>query len=139
MRWGCSRWEGRPMPTKGVRREDTPLPKHIRPLPPDVPHEVWASWPRTGDAHVIWRVRMRQIDAYCRSGKLVQWVCPDTTIRLSTEEITALLGPPGEPKPDPEPVRTAQHVLPEVSQEDPLWGIFQETVKMLADSRAQTN
>ncbi len=125
------------MPSKGERRADTPLPKHIAPLPPDVPEDVWRAWPRKGDAHVIWRVRMRQIDAYCRSGKLKQWVCPDQTVRLSSEEITELFGPPGEPKEAP-PVRTPQNVLPEISQEDPLWGIFQETVKMLADARKQT-
>ena len=64
------------------------LPEHI------AEGETWKQLPRSLDAHLVWGVRRRQIEAFTRNGKLTVYICPDETKRLDPDALREQFGPP---------------------------------------------
>lgn len=81
------------LPPKGVATMTTAtavdLPEHVADA------GEWKDWPRKLDAHVQWGVRMRQVEAYTRNGRLKVWACPDGTKRIEPDSLRELFGEPG--------------------------------------------
>ncbi len=67
--------------------------------PVDLPDHVdleWKAWPRKLEAHVRWGLRQRQIEAYCRNGRIKVYRCPDDSLRIDPEVLTEMFGPPDQ-------------------------------------------
>lgn len=65
------------------------LPEHLQ------DSGEWKDWPRKLDAHVQWGVRLRQVDAYIRNGRIKVYVCPDGSRRIEPDAMRELFGEPG--------------------------------------------
>lgn len=69
--------------------------------PIDLPQHVadgveWKAWPRKLEAHVRWGLRQRQVDAYCRNGRLRVYRCPDESLRIDPEALREMFGEPDQ-------------------------------------------
>lgn len=56
----------------------------------------WKAWPRKIEAHVRWGLRQRQIEAFCRNGRLKVYRCPDESLRLDPEVLREMFGEPDQ-------------------------------------------
>lgn len=122
-------------PDREDRRSDTPLPKGLKALPPDVTKEVWRLWPRKVEAHLIWGVRMQQITQACTRGKIPVYMCPDQSIRLPTDALRQFFGPPKTE--DAADEQAAAGKVQSIDVDDPIVGMFREVVGMLRDLRQE--
>lgn len=124
------------------------LPKHIVPLPEDVPEKVWKLWPRQVEAHLLWpQARERQITAKVKAGQLPCYYCPDGSCRINREHMVALWGEPDAPHVNPlsaegraqrgddgqRPPRRVSDA--ELEIDDPIVGMFREAREMLRASQ----
>lgn len=56
----------------------------------------WKGWPRKLEAHVRWGLRQRQVEAWCRNGRLKVYRCPDESLRLDPEVLREMFGEPDQ-------------------------------------------
>lgn len=107
-------------------------------LPSNIRADVWQSWPRKSDAHVLWAVRARQIDALIGRKKIRMFLCPDVTLRIPTEDLVAHFGaqPSGELA-DVAAAKVPKQIDP-IELDDPVALMFRESVAMLRASAQQT-
>lgn len=124
------------------------------PLPDDIPAGVWNKWPRKGEAHLLYGVRKRVVTNRIVSGVLRCWACPDSSVRIPTEQLEAALG---EKKPDAAPDAAAAPPIAksdrtrverarlkelmsdaELELDDPIVGMFRECRLMLKEERSHT-
>lgn len=131
----------------GTKPAQTKLPKHIVPLPEDVPEKTWKLWPRQVEAHLLWpQARERQITAKVKAGALPCYYCPDGSCRINREHMVALWGEPDAPAVNPlsaagreargddgqrQPRRITDSDL---DLDDPIVGMFREAREMLRAS-----
>lgn len=107
------------------------LPQHVAEA------DEWQRWPRKVDAHLPYAVRARQVQSFCRSGRLKVYQCPDGSLRLDPEALRAEFGEPGElagrerDLPKAERERRRRSVEREPDTADPLGFMFHETVSLL--------
>lgn len=108
-----------------------PLAKHVQALGSEIKPEVWQSWPRKADAHLIWKLRPRQLDGYVARKRLRLFLCPDQTIRIPKEDMLAVFG---EAPPEVAAVTAAKAPAQlDVGLEDiddPIAMMFREAVNM---------
>lgn len=107
------------------------IPKTVKPLPDSVKAEAWQKWPRKTDAHLLWKLRPRQIDAQVARKRIELFLCPDQTIRIPLEQMQTCFGPqPAEVA----MVERAQAPTPIAMQlediDDPIALMFRESVNM---------
>lgn len=124
------------------------LPRHIVPLPEDVPESAWKLWPRQVEAHLLWpQARERQITNKVKAGALPCYYCPDGSCRINREHMIALWGEPDASTPKPNPLSAAGREergddgsrRPRVHHsdlelDDPVVGMFRECREMLKSS-----
>lgn len=128
-------------PSTGGRRPDTKLPKGLEALPDDVPKEEWLLWPRKGEAHLIWGLSERRVTGMCTTQRLCQYMCPDQSIRLDPQEMTALFGAPGEEREKTrlgnagKPGKVNAASSPDIDVDDPLPAVLGQVLGMLKDAR----
>lgn len=107
------------------------IPKSVKPLPDSVKEDAWKKWPRKTDAHLLWKLRPRQIDAQVARKRIELFLCPDQTIRIPLEQMLTCFGPqPAEIA----MVERAQAPAPIAMQlediDDPIALMFRESVNM---------
>jgi hypothetical protein len=114
------------------------LPQHVAEA------DEWQRWPRKVDAHLPYAVRARQVQSFCRSGRLKVYQCPDGSLRLDPDQLRAEFGEPGE-------LTGRERDLPKAEREqrrrrpgerepdtiDPLAFMFRETVGLLRDTHRE--
>jgi hypothetical protein len=119
------------------------------PAPRELPEHVqdsgeWKAWPRKVDAHLSYGVRERQITAYVRSGKLVAWACPDSTVRLDPDKLGELFGQPGEFKGRDRDLSSAERQRRRAAPSspdllaDPVAAMLHEAVAMMRASHGES-
>lgn len=101
-------------------------------LPANIKAEVWQTWPRKVEAHLIWKVRARQVDTAVGRKKLACYLCPDKTVRIPTEQLVKLFGE----APEVGNVDTARAPaeINAIDIDDPVVMMFREAVTMLRQS-----
>lgn len=104
-------------------------------VPQHVAEELWKTWPRKGEAHLLYGARERQVTAACRTGRLTVYLCPDDTKRLDPEQLAEAYGPPGvfsgrdrAPATVSERERRARERANDLDVDDPLPGFLKELV-----------
>lgn len=113
------------------------LPQHV------AESDEWQRWPRKVDAHLSFAVRSRQVQAFCRSGRLKVYSCPDGSVRLDPDALKSEFGEPGEltgrdrDLPKAERDRRRRHGSDLVDVADPVAFMFRETVTMLRETHGE--
>lgn len=116
--------------SEGGRVNVVELPQHVADA------GDWKAWPRKSESHVKWSVRERQVSAYVRNGKLKAYRCPDGSVRIEPEALTALFGPPGAlPARDRDlpPAERRRRLSEAADVDDPVASMFRAVVGMMHD------
>ena len=101
----------------------------------------WKAWPRKAESHTRWGVRERQVTAYVRNGKLKAYRCPDGSVRIEPDALTALFGPPGMlPARDRDlpPAERRRRLSEAADVDDPVASMFRASVQMMHDMHRES-
>lgn len=115
-----------------------PKMRSAKPLPDSIREDAWKKWPRKTDAHLLWKLRPRQVDAQVARKRIELFICPDQTIRIPIEQMETVFGPQPAEVAMAERAQAPTPMLLQLEDiDDPIALMFRESVNMWKASAEQ--